>query len=290
MMMNHTLAKSLITLIVLLAGCAVAPKPISGELAAITMTYNIRCGSCESKSDVNHWDKRKRLVAEVIRKSGADLIGLQEAERFQVKDLMDVLPDYDWYGVGRDDGKERGEMTAVLVRRSAFELVAQRTLWLSETPQAVSKGWDAMLNRTLSLVKLRSKATGRTVHLLNTHFDHMGDKARQESALLIVRTIQSEGGIDPVILTGDLNLRDNHPAYKLLATELQDTRTSSTTPPSGGNITFNGFGRDLQSGNTIDFIFVSGGQTVRSHAVITELHEGLHPSDHFPVVATIVMN
>jgi endonuclease/exonuclease/phosphatase family metal-dependent hydrolase len=105
-----------------------------------------------------------------------------------------------------------------------------------------------------------------------------------------MRTIQSEVGSDPVILTGDLNLRDNHPAYMQLATALQDTRTTSKTPPSGGNITFNGFGRGLQNGNTIDFIFASAGQTVRSHAVITDLYEGLYPSDHFPVVATIVID
>jgi endonuclease/exonuclease/phosphatase family metal-dependent hydrolase len=286
----RSLTLSVITSIALLSGCAVSPQPISGEPAVVAMTYNIRCGSCESKADVNHWDKRKYLVAEVIRKSGADLIGLQEAELFQVKDLVDALPYYDWYGVGREDGKERGEMTAVLVRRSAYEILERRTLWLSETPQVVSKGWDAMLNRTLTMVKLRSKATGRTVHFLNTHFDHRGDKARHESAGLIMRTIQSEVESDPVILTGDLNLRDNHLAYKLLATTLQDTRTTSTTPPSGGNITFNGFGRDLKNGNTIDFILVSPGQTVRAHAVITDLYAGLYASDHFPVVATIVID
>ena len=259
-----------ITALGLLAGCAVSQQSLPGALTVITMTYNIRCGACEGKSDVNHWDKRKHLVAEVIRKSDADLIGLQEAEAFQVKDLVDALPAYDWYGVGREDGKERGEMAAVLVRRSAFEIVAPRTLWLSDTPQVVSKGWDAMLNRTVTLVKLKSKITGGVVHLWNTHFDHMGDRARQESARLIVRTLQSQGAGDPVILTGDLNLRDTHPAYKLLTAELQDAETTSQTPPSGGNITFNGFGRDLQSGNKIDFIFVSAGQTVRSHRVITE--------------------
>jgi endonuclease/exonuclease/phosphatase family metal-dependent hydrolase len=273
-----------------LAGCTAVPKSASGDLAVVTMSYNIRCGSCESRSDVNHWDKRKLLVAEVIRKSGSDLIGLQEAELFQVKNLVEILRDYDWYGVGRDDGNERGEMTAVLVRRSSFVIMEPRTLWLSETPERVSKGWDAMLNRTLTQVKLKSKATGRVIHFFNTHFDHMGDHARLESARLIVRTARLAGGEEAVLVTGDLNLRDNHPAYKLLTTSLQDAAAISQTTPTGGNMTFNGFGNDLQRDNKIDFIFVSAVQRVLSHQVITDMYQGLYPSDHFPVVATVVVH
>jgi endonuclease/exonuclease/phosphatase family metal-dependent hydrolase len=147
-----------------------------------------------------------------------------------------------------------------------------------------------MLNRTLTQVTLKSKATGRVIHFLNTHFDHMGDQARLESARLIVRTLRSEGSDGAVIVTGDLNLRDNHPAYRHLTTSLQDAATISQTPPKGGNMTFNGFGNDLQRDNKIDFIFVSAGQSVRSHLVVTDLYQGLYPSDHFPVVATIAVH
>jgi endonuclease/exonuclease/phosphatase family metal-dependent hydrolase len=254
------------------------------------MSYNIRCGSCEASFDINHWGRRKLLVTAVIRKSGSDLIGLQEAELFQVKDLVAMLGEYDWYGVGRDDGRVQGEMTAVLVKRSSFEIVAARTLWLSETPEAVSKGWDAMLKRTLTQVTLKSKATGRVIHLLNTHFDHKGDQARLESARLLVRTARSAADAEAVIVTGDLNLRDNHPAYQHLTISLQDAASISQTPPTGGNMTFSGFGKDLQRDNKIDFVFVSAGQRVQSHQVIADLYEGLYPSDHFPVVATVVVH
>ena len=285
--MKHLLRWILVLGSALLAGCITPPGPTKVEPTFVAMSYNIRCGSCEAVSDVNHWSRRKTLVADVIHKSGADLVGLQEAEFFQVRDLVELLRDFDWYGVGRDNGDQRGEMNAVLVRRGAFEIESRKTLWLSPTPEIASRGWDAMFNRTLTHIQLRSKSTGHRLHFLNTHFDHRGEQARLESAHLVARTAQALGVKDAVLLTGDLNLRPDHPAYAALASTLKDTATESETPATGGTITFNGFGKELEPGNTIDFIFVSHGLRSRSHAVITDVYQGRYPSDHFPVVSAI---
>jgi len=254
------------------------------------MGYNIRCGSCERESDVNHWSRRKHLVANVIKNAHADVIGLQEAELFQVHDLVSLLGDFDWVGVGRDDGREKGEINAVLVRRSALSIASHKTLWLSQTPEAVSRGWDALLNRTVTVLALRSRATGRGVNFLNTHFDHAGVAARNESAKLIERLVQSLGVNQPVILTGDFNARSDFAGYKNLTGPLRDAATASQAPPTGGNITFNGFGRDVQADNKIDYIFVSPGVEVKTHRVVTDLHNGLYPSDHFPLVVDILLH
>lgn len=251
------------------------------------MTYNIRCGSCERADDVNHWSRRKLLVADVIRQSQSDLIGMQEAELFQVKDLATLLPDFDWVGVGRDDGHERGEMTAVLVRRSAYAIASQKTLWLSPTPEQPSKGWDAMLNRTVTVLNLKSRSTGQGLHFLNTHFDHMGVVARDESAKLIGQMVKKLGDSNPVVLTGDFNAHSDFPGYRALTATLQDAAVVSRTPLLGGGMTFNGFGTDLQPGNKIDYVFVSPGVAVQSHRVITDLYQGLYASDHFPVVVEL---
>lgn len=263
----------------------------TGEAAARAplrvMSYNIRCGSCERQDDVNHWQRRKFLVAEVIRQSQADLIGLQEAELFQVKDLVSLLGGFDWVGVGRDDGKEQGEMNAVLVRRSAYSIESQKTLWLSATPEQVSRGWDAMLNRTLTLLKLKARDSAREMYFLNTHFDHVGEKARDESARLITQTVRALGDQLPLILTGDFNARQDFAGYRTLTAVQQDAAVASQTPAQGGGITFNGFGKDLQAGNKIDYVFISHGQTVLSHRVITDLYDGLYPSDHFPVAVAV---
>jgi endonuclease/exonuclease/phosphatase family metal-dependent hydrolase len=251
------------------------------------MSYNIRCGSCERADDVNHWSRRKFLVADVIQKSDADVIGLQEAELFQVQDLASLLPDFDWVGVGRDDGKEQGEMTAVLVRRSAFDITSSKTLWLSPTPDRPSKGWDAMLNRTLTLLQLKSRRTGQELNFLNTHFDHIGKVARNESARLIAKTVQALGANGTVILSGDFNSNADFPGYQSLTSSLQDAARVSRTPLSGGGISFNGFGTDLQPNNKIDYVFVSPEVEVLSHRLITDLYDGLYPSDHFPVLVQV---
>lgn len=253
------------------------------------MSYNIRCGSCERADDVNHWSRRKFLVAEVIKKSQADVIGLQEAETFQIKDLAALLGDFDWVGVGRDDGKEGGEMNAVLVRRSAYTIDSQKTLWLSETPGQVSRGWDAMFNRTVTVLGLKSRKSEKEVYFMNTHFDHAGHAARSESAKLIVRILQTLGLGRPVILAGDLNDRPGSPGYQTLITHLQDAAVGALTPATGGDITFNGFGNDIQPGNKIDFVFVSSGLQVLSHQVITDLYDDRYPSDHYPIVVEVLL-
>jgi enterochelin esterase-like enzyme/endonuclease/exonuclease/phosphatase family metal-dependent hydrolase len=264
--------------------------PVAQPQTIRVMSYNIRCGSCEHASDVNHWSRRKYLVADVIRRSRANVVGLQEVELFQARSLAALLEDFDWVGAGRDDGAEKGEMNAVFVRRSAFAISAFKTLWLSETPELVSRGWDAALNRTLTVVSLKSKASGQVMSFLNTHFDHMGQRARKESAALVARTLADLGGAAPKILAGDLNALPNFPGYESLTQQMQDAAVATITPATGGDITFNGFGKDLRSGNKIDYLFVSPGQKVKSHKVVTDLYDGLYPSDHFPVVMEVTLS
>ncbi len=264
------------------------PKlPFALTTSVNVMSFNIRCGSCEAPTDINHWSLRKTLVADLIRQSGAELVGLQEAEAFQVRDLVTLLPDFDWVGVGRDDGKLAGEMNAVLVRRATLAIDAQQTLFLSETPDQVSRGWDAALNRTLAVLTLQPRQTGQKFYFLNTHFDHKGEVARAQSALLIARTVAGLGADARVILTGDLNSKPGFAGYSSLTTALRDARRVSEAPATGGDMTFNGFGKDLQPGNTIDYVFVSPSLTVQTHRVLTDVTDGRYPSDHFPVFSRI---
>ena len=276
-------------LCLLFAGLAQSQIGQSAPESLTVMSYNIRCGSCERADDVNHWSRRKFLVADVIRNSNADVIGLQEAEAFQLRDLLDLLGDFEGYGVGRDDGKQQGEMNAVLVRRSAWAIASPRTLWLSETPDQASRGWDAMLNRTLTVLQLTSRATARPLYFLNTHFDHQGGKARNESAKLIVQTVQALGADARVVLTGDLNGQPGFGAYRVLAAQLLDAELASHSLNQGGHISFNNFGRDIEDDNKIDYVFVSAGLDVQSHRIVTDTVKGLYPSDHFPVAADVVI-
>lgn len=251
------------------------------------MTYNIRCGYCEDSSSVNNWSKRKYLVAQIIAKHNPDLIGLQEAEQFQIKDLVKMLGDYNWYGVGREDGKEKGESTAILYRKDRFIMDGQKTLWLSETPEIVSKGWDAAFNRTVTIVLLEDIINSKEFYFLNTHFDHIGEKARTESSRLFIDEISKFDKYIPVILTGDFNYTSSSTGYKIITSKLSDAMNISKQKSIGGNITFNGFGKDIQPENKIDFIFVNMNVQVLIHSIDTTTFNRLYPSDHYPVIAEI---
>ena len=251
------------------------------------MTYNIRCGFCEDSSSVNNWSKRKYLVAYIIKNHNPDLIGLQEAEMFQVKELIEMLDEYDWYGVSREDGKEGGESTAILYRKKRFSLEQKQTLWLSETPEIVSKGWDAAFKRTVTVTKLKDIISSNEFYYFNTHLDHIGDAARTESSKMIVNEIGKYSTAYPVILSGDFNYRSTSDGYKIITSKIFDTKLISKTESNGGNITFNGFGEDIQPDNKIDFIFVNAKVEVLTHIVDTTTFNGLYPSDHYPVISEI---
>jgi len=251
------------------------------------MTYNIRCGFCEDSSNVNNWSNRKYLVAYLIKSHKPDLIGLQEAEMFQVNELFEMLDVYDWYGVSREDGKEGGESTAILYRKKRFSLEQKQTLWLSETPEVVSKGWDAMFKRTVTLIKLKDLMSSKEFYYLNTHFDHVGETARTESSKLLINEIIKYSADYPIILSGDFNYTSNSEGYKIIKSQLSDSKSISRTENVGGNITFNGFGKDIQPDNKIDFIFVNDKVGVLYHIIDTITFNGLYPSDHYPVIIEV---
>jgi len=199
-----------------------------------------------------------------------------------------MLNDYNWIGVGREDGKERGEAAAILFRKSRFNLEEEKTLWLSETPEIVSKGWDAALNRTVTIVKFKEKISSKEFYMFNTHFDHIGEKARTESSKLIIAEILKVQKNLPVILTGDFNYKSNAEGYKHITANLLDADRITKNQSTGGNITFNGFGKDIETDNKIDFIFVNDKINILNHNIDTTTYNGLYPSDHYSVDAEMI--
>jgi len=203
--------------------------------------------------------------------------------------LIEMLDEYDWYGVSREDGKEGGESTAILYRTKRFSLEQKQTLWLSETPELVSKGWDAAFKRTITITKLKDQMSSKEFYYFNTHLDHIGEVARTESSRLIVNEISKFSTDYPIILSGDFNYRSSSAGYKIIANKMFDAKSISKIESVGGNITFNGFGNDIQKDNKIDFIFVNYKTEVLNHLIDTTTFNGLYPSDHFPVIAEILL-
>ena len=262
------------------------------------MSFNIRCQSGENEEDINYWGSRKYLVAELIDKYSPGIIGMQEAEKRQIDDLEVLLENYNWIGVGRDDGIDGGEFSPIFYDRSKFKVEWDSTFWLSPTPGIPSNGWDANLNRIVTYALFKNKTNGNEFYFFNTHFDHQGDTARYESAKLLVKTVMEIPAYFPVIITGDFNCTLDSDPYKIITGDttstgnklLFDAQFISAAPHYGGMNSFNGFGKTEEPDRKIDFIFVNDKITVSSHGIITDRFNGLFPSDHFPIQAAIKIN
>lgn len=287
---------SSLLLLIFVAICAGELQTNAQARAANTvrvMSFNIRYD--EPRDGVNAWANRKEKVAGVIRFHKADLIGVQEALLSQLRDLEKLVPDLAWCGVGRTDGKELGEYSAIMYRRSRFQLRQCETFWLSETPEKPgSMGWDAAYPRIVTWARFRDRVSKKTFTHFNTHFDHRGDKARTASATLILKRIGEIVRREPFVLTGDLNVKEDSDAYKTLKTgsmtvSLADAKYASANGHFGGDSTFSAF-KELQPGNKIDYIFVRQGMRVLEHAALSDQWNGLWASDHLPVLAEIVLN
>jgi len=253
------------------------------------MTFNIRYANLSD--GIHVWENRKDWVAEIIRESEVDVAGLQEALRHQIDTLSIRLPDYEWVGQGRSDGQNGGEFSPIFFKTDRVQILETGTFWLSPWPDSVgSIGWDAVLPRVVTWASFESKAVADTFLLFNTHFDHRGQDAREESARLLRRKIVEIAGGRPFIVTGDFNTLDSQPPYSLLTSKtpfapiLLDTRSAAV---QSDMTTFRGFEVGLTESRTIDFIFHSESFLATAHEVLDESREGSYPSDHLPVLVVL---
>ena len=247
------------------------------------MTYNLRL---DTQADgVNAWPNRKQKVFGLITKTDPDLFGVQEALHNQINDLKASLLQYDFVGVGRDDGKTKGEYSAIFYQKNRFQVIESNTFWLSETPEIPgSKSWDAAITRVATWAKLYDKKLHDTIFVMNTHFDHMGKVAREKSVDIIKSKINLLAGKLPVIVTGDFNIEPTEAPYAIATNgEIYNLQDSGKNSAAGTYCTFS-VGAPCKR---IDYIFYGAGWRLKKYAVIRQ-HDGqYYPSDHLPVVALL---
>ncbi|MGB7343361.1 MAG: endonuclease/exonuclease/phosphatase family protein [Pirellulaceae bacterium] len=253
------------------------------------VSYNIRYASPGDGEDI--WVNRKETVAKFLRSQ--DVFGLQEATFPQIEDLTSRLPNHDWYGLGRDDGKHGGEAAPIFFRRDRFEALSQATIWLSETPDQVGKkGWDAALPRTMTWMLLIEKKSNNKILVANTHFDHRGEQARHESGKLIRQFLSTYQKDYPVVLLGDFNCLPDSQPYQAITTAdrrlpLLDARKQSTSKATGPLSTWNGF-KAIVPDRIIDHVFIDGNIDILTYEVLDpKTDAGRFASDHLPIRVTI---
>lgn len=258
------------------------------------MSFNIRYGAANDGE--NSWKHRDYLVLETIKNYNPDLIGYQEALKFQVDILKSNLDGYGFHGVGRDAGTEKGEYVPLMWKTDRFEMLDSGHFWLSETPETPgSISWDSSLTRMLSWVVLRDlkSPSGKEFVFANTHFDHRGKEARLESAKLIRRRAEGIMNDYPVILTGDFNTTEEGAPYAALCKAegfngkpLVDAYRAIHPTPNDQEASFSRWNGHRQ-GKRIDWILHSDDFVTLNAAINYTQESGRFPSDHYPVEATV---
>lgn len=255
------------------------------------MSFNIRYDNPEDS--LNNWEYRKDRVANVIHFYDADILGTQEVLHNQLEDLKLRLPEYGVVGVGREDGKEKGEYSALLYKKDRFTVLDSGYFWLSETPEvAGSKGWDGACERIASWAKLKDHNSGKEIFALNTHLDHVGVAARKEGVNLILNKVEELGAGLPVVVTGDFNAEPESDVIQYVtdssnAKHLVDSRSIAQLV-YGPAWSFHAFGRiPYDKRSLIDYVFVRKGTNVLKYGVLAETEGEAFLSDHTPVLVTI---
>lgn len=257
------------------------------------MSFNIRMDTPNDKE--NQWTYRKDLAANVIKFYDVDIFGAQEVLHHQLTDLLERLPGYTYVGVGREDGKTKGEYSPIFFKKDRFTVEDSGNFWLAEDMNAIGKkGWDAACERVATWAILKDKVSGKKFFFLNTHLDHVGKIARHEGASLVLEQVKVKGKNLPSIVTGDFNAAPEDEPIQVL-TNASDSRhlthTRTIAPLRyGPEWTFHDYGRiPFDKREWIDYIFVKGNIKVLSHGVLTETLNHLYPSDHCPVISTLLI-
>lgn len=271
-------------------------------------TYNIRHRNNGDEKKGNVWATRCKVICDMINFEAPDVFGTQEVLKGQLRDLRAGLDNYDFIGVGRDDGKEAGEYSALFYKKDHLTLLNHGNFWLNETPDKPKRGWDAACIRICTWGEFKQKNTGFRFFHFNLHMDHVGVVARREAAKLIVKKVREIAKGAPVVVTGDFNVDQNNEIFKIFTDSgiLKDSYTAARLR-FAENGTFNSFNTSFWSTSRIDHVFVSPQFAVDRYGILTnaywtpkatdaqkgndapsemkfEKRDRRAPSDHYPVM------
>lgn len=275
-------------------------------------TYNMRYDNKDDARAGNGWQQRYPVIASLITFHGFDIFGTQECMYHQLEDIRKSLPGYAFIGVGRDDGKQAGEHSAIFYNEKKFKLLDKGDFWMSAITDRPNKGWDAVLPRICSWGKFQNIKTGFTFFFFNLHMDHIGVNARAESAKLVLAKVKAMAGDIPAILTGDFNVDQHNESYKLIDNSglLKDAYESAPVKYAL-NGTFNSFKSNAKTDSRIDHIFLTKQFKAKKYGILTDSYRSKdadssattandapkelsmskytarQPSDHFPVMVVV---
>lgn len=249
------------------------------------MSFNLRYGAL----GIITRSSRNDEVLETIKKGKPDSFGVQEATPTWMRYLSKQLKDeYDYVGVGRADGNNSGEYSAIFYQKDKYEVYESDTFWLSETPDEPSVGWDASTNRICTWAMLENKETGAMYVHMNAHFDHIGEEAQKNSVEMILSKAE-EFNFLPVVFTADMNIKEGSENYNKMAESDVLWDTKYIAPETMDYLTFHDMNPSENEGRILDYVFINNLFGVTTYRVVTAGIDGKFVSDHYPVYADIVI-
>lgn len=259
-------------------------------------SYNIRYQNGDDNREGNGWKQRCPVVCGQLMFEHPDIFGAQEVLHSQLNDMLRLLPDYDYIGVGREDGATKGEYAPIFYDKQKLDLLSHGHFWLAETPDKPVLGWDAACVRICTWGQFQDKLSNAKFFFFNLHMDHIGVMARRESARLVVSHIRQLAGTAPVVLTGDFNVDQTNEIYSIFTSLLADSYTAARVR-FAENGTFNAFHQERKTRSRIDHVFVSPSFTVERYGILTNTYWQQQgdsivrrlPSDHYPVFVHLSM-
>ncbi|MGQ1889089.1 endonuclease/exonuclease/phosphatase family protein [Thermophagus sp. OGC60D27] len=271
----------------------VCPNATAEELTVAT--FNVRYQNTRDSLEGNGWGKRCPVICSLIRFHDFELFGAQEVLHGQLHDLLESLPGYGYVGVGRDDGKTKGEYAPIFYKKNKFKVLKSGHFWLSDNTDYPNKGWDAALPRICTWARFKNIQSGFEFFFFNLHMDHVGVEARKNSAKLVLKKIKQMCANNPVILTGDFNVDQNSPNYEVLeGSELLNDAYVVAEIRYALNGTFNDFKTDRKTDSRIDHVFVSPLFKVERYGVLTDTYRAkdssnkIEKSSNFPKEVSLI--
>lgn len=260
--------------------CLALPWSAVAVCHTTIMSFNIRTAT--PKDGTNAWDYRKEACVLMIDSICPDVVGMQEVTPQMDAYLQENLSNYDHVMQGRRPGLKYDEGCPIYWRKDIFDLVQTRTFWLSETPLVMSKGWDANFERVATYVVLKNKKSGKQLIVFNTHLDHIGVMAREQSMRMMADTLKVLGGNNmPMFVMGDMNVFPDDPSiapiYEYMHWSQKEARKTTD------EITYTGF--DNKGNRIIDYIFYRNA-CAKKFEVIHDTTRVPYLSDHHPIMAT----
>lgn len=284
-LVHRALAAILVGLTLAVATGAVMAQTPAPCRELRVMTFNIRYGTAPDGE--NQWPNRKALLFGLLNEQKPDVMGLQEALRFQLDEILAAVPGYALLGVGRDDGKTKGEHAAILYRTDRLKAGQDGNFWFSDTPDVPgSKHWGNQITRLCTWARFEGRDGAAPFYFFNVHLDHQSQPSREKSVELLLKRIEQREYQDPVIVTGDFNAGETNPAVRLMKAKFTDS-FRMIQPDATDVGTFGGFKHPPAGGEKIDYIFVDSSVPVGKAEILRENTNGRYPSDHFPVTATV---